>query len=222
MIKTLRLNSIKNKLNIAIAILVITIATSLPSQSFAATTKQAQTFIRILSDSALMSLTEKNLNRNEREIRMSKILEKNFDIKTIGRFALGVNWRQATKKQKTEYLNLFKTMIIKTYTNRFEDYSGQKLKTGKAIKSGRRDVLVSSQIIQPNGPPVHIEWRVRDRKGKLRIIDVSVENISMSVTQRSDFSSVIQRNGGDINALINLLREKTNPSPKKKRDERQP
>ncbi len=196
-------------------------ATFLPSQSQAATTKQAIQFVKNLSDTALMSLTEKNLDRDAQESRMRKILESNFDIKTIGRFALGTNWRRASKKQRAEYLDLFKTMIIKTYTNRFEDYSGQTIKTGKAFKSGRRDVLVASQIIQQDGPPVNIEWRIRDRKGVIRVIDVSVEGISMSVTQRSDFSSVIQRNGGKIDALIDILREKTNPTPKIPRDERQ-
>ena len=190
--------------------------------SFMSCTVQASTtvdpavaFVGKLGDTALMSLTKKDFTRGEREKRVREILKNNFNVNTIARFAMGVYWRAATKVQQDEYLNLFEDMIVQTYTTRFEDYSGQKLVVGAAVKSGKRDTLVSSQIVQKDGPPINIEWRVRSKKGDLRIIDVVVEGISMSVTQRSDFSAVIQGSGGDINALLTILRERKKEAAQK-------
>jgi len=170
--------------------------------------KSAYEFIKKLGDTALMSLTENGITRTQRESRVNSILSDNFDVDTIARFAMGPYWRDANDAQKAEYQKLFKDMIVVTYTTRFEDYSGQTLKVGNVVASGKRDYLVSSQIVQKGAPPINIDWRVRDKDGKLAIIDVIVEGISMSVTQRSDFASVIQRGGGDINSLLAMLRER--------------
>ena len=167
-------------------------------------------FIQELGDTALMSLTVKDISREAREKRVRKILQKNFDIRTIARFALGTYWREATKPQRKEYMILFENMIVRTYTARFEDYSSQKLKVTGDMPSGKRDFLVFSQIIQEDGPPVNLEWRLRKKDDNLKIIDVVVEGISMSITQRSDFSAVIQRGGGKVDALLTSLRKHEN------------
>ncbi|HET8727811.1 MAG TPA: ABC transporter substrate-binding protein, partial [Alphaproteobacteria bacterium] len=73
---------------------------------------------------------------------------------------------------------------------------------------GERDVLVDSRILRPNGPSVGVAWRVRDRDGRFQIIDVSIEGVSMAVTQRNEFASVIQRNGGSVDALLAALRSR--------------
>ncbi|MCK5555823.1 MAG: ABC transporter substrate-binding protein [Alphaproteobacteria bacterium] len=164
-------------------------------------------FVQKLGNNTMMSLTIKNVSREIRENRVRKILRNNFDIQTIGRFALGTYWREATKPQRKEYMSLFEEMIVQTYTTRFEDYSGQILKVTGETKAGDRDFLVFSKILQEDGPPINLEWRVRNKNNKLKIIDVVVEGISMSITQRADFSSVIQRGGGKIEALLTSLRK---------------
>ena len=62
-------------------------------------------------------------------------------------------------------------------------------------------------INQPSGSDVSVDWRVRERGGSMKILDVIVEGVSMSVTQRSDFSSVIQRGGGNVDVLLDHLRK---------------
>lgn len=162
-------------------------------------------FIVQLSRTALMSLTAKNIPRSEREARVREILHDNFDVQAIGKFAMGTSWRQATEQQRQEYLNLFENMIVQTYTTRFEEYSGQQLKVTGAQQAGPQDTLVSSQILQKDGPPINIQWRVRNAESKLRVVDVLVDNISMSVTQRSDFAAIAQKGG--IEGLLQSMRE---------------
>lgn len=170
----------------------------------------AAQFVQKLGDQALVELTDKGLSREARESRARSLLTRHFDIQTIGRFALGPAWREATEAQKKEYMRLFEDMIIKTYTSRFEEYSGQSFQVDGAREDGDRDYIVSSRIIQKGGPPVLVDWRVRKKEGSFKIVDVIVESISMSVTQRSDFSAVIQRGGGKVEALLDSLRKRKN------------
>lgn len=180
----------------------------------AGTDTPATQFVQKLGDKALTSLTAKDLAQVERAKRVRELLRANFDIKTIARFALGTSWKTATEAQKSEYLDLFEKMIVSTYTERFQDYSGQSFKVLKSSATGK-DWVVSSQIIQKDGPPVAVGWQVRDKGEGLRIVDVTVEGISMSVTQRNDFAAVIQSGGGKVDALLTSLRKRANGGGKK-------
>ncbi len=179
-----------------------------PSLASAKTENGAQKFVENLGNEALTSLTAKDLAHQEREKRVRTLLNKNFDVQTIGRFALGINWKNASAEEKKEYLSLFEDMIVQTYSRRFEEYSGQQFTVLGALKIDEKDSIVSSQILQKDGPPVNLEWRVRNKNGQYRIIDVIVESISMSVTQRSDFNSVIQGGDGKIETLLAVLRNR--------------
>jgi phospholipid transport system substrate-binding protein len=165
-------------------------------------------FVQELGNKALTSLTARNLADEERSKRVRELLLQYFDIQKIGRFVLGPYWAQATENQRQEYLSLFEDMIVRTYTHRFADYSGQSFSVKGVVteEQGSQDSIVSSVIIQPNGPPVHVDWRVRNESGTFKIVDVLIENVSMSITQRADFASIIQNGGGKIDALLGALK----------------
>jgi phospholipid transport system substrate-binding protein len=165
-------------------------------------------FVQRLGDKALTSLTAKDLPQAERTKRVRELLRSNFDIKTIARRTLGTSWKNATEAQRAEYFDLFEKMIVSTYTERFQDYSGQSFKVLGSSPIGK-DWAVNSQILQKDGPPVAVGWIVRDKGDGLRIVDVTVEGISMSVTQQNDFASVIQGGGGKVEALLQMLRKRT-------------
>jgi phospholipid transport system substrate-binding protein len=171
---------------------------------------EAATFVQKMGDKALSSLTAKDLATAERESRVRSLLRTNFDVSTIGRFALGTYWKDATADQRTKYMGLFENMIVKTYSQRFAEYSGQQFKVGKVLESSARDSVVDSQIIQDGGPPVSVQWRVRNKEGQMKVVDVIVEGISMGVTQRSDFAAVIQSGGGKVDALLASLEKRQN------------
>ena len=77
-----------------------------------------------------------------------------------------------------------------------------------SFKRHEKDTIVKSKIISPkSNNDVPVEWRVRKKGNQYKVIDVLVAGVSMSVTQRSDFSSVIQRGGGDVSVLINHLKK---------------
>lgn len=165
-------------------------------------------FIRDMGREAIDSLTAHNLTTNERQKRFRDILKRAFDMRTIARFTLGRYWRVASKQERQEYYGLFEDFIVQAYAIRFQDYSGQAFEVGKVQEINKRDKWVLSKIIQPKGPPIQIHWRVRSGNGH-RIVDVVVEGISMGITQRDEFASVIRNSGGKIAGLLDALRKKT-------------
>ena len=173
-------------------------------------TDGAVKFIETLADDAVQSLTAKDIEKKERIVRFRALLKNNFAVKAIGRWVLGRYWRKATNEEKEEYNKLFEDLIVATYVNRFEEFSGETLKVVKAINQNGKDAIVKSEIVRPAGqPPVRVDWRVRAPNGTYKIVDVLVEGVSMSQTQRSEFSSVIKREGGEVAGLLAALRTKT-------------
>lgn len=171
----------------------------------------AKTFISSLADRVIGELTPKGLDRAEREKRFRSILNEHFAVSAIGQWVLGPYWKKATEAEQKEYLALFEDLIIATYVNRFETYKGETLGVTDTQMRGEDDALVFSQINQMDGnPPLKVDWRVRQRRsdGAFKIVDVIVEGVSMSQTQRSEFASVIRQHGGEIAGFLKEMRER--------------
>ena len=167
----------------------------------------AQKFIEKLGEDAISFLSNDELSTDAKAKEFRRIMNASFDMRTIGIFVLGKNWRTATSEQQAEYQKLFNDMIVKVYTVRLDNYKGQKFEVASVRDVGKKDLLVSSHILPVDSPKVKVDWRVRQKNGRYKIIDVMIEGVSMSLTQRSDFSSVIQRGGGDIEVLLEHLRK---------------
>jgi len=167
----------------------------------------AQKFIDSMAQKALDFLGNEKLSYDEKANEFRKLLQDSFDMDTIGRYALGRYWRVATPEERKEYQKLFRNMVVEVYSDRFRDYEGQHVETRSARADGNKDTIVTSFIVPEEGAEIQVDWRVRYKKGHYQIVDVVVEGVSMSVTQRSDFSSVIQRGGGDIQVLISHLKQ---------------
>lgn len=144
----------------------------------------------------LLTVLKSGVSDADREREMSAILRQSFDLQAIGRTVLGRHWNAATPDQRQRFLTAFERAEVKAYSSRFREYSGQSLVVGKVTQQAPRE-LVNSQIVQPNGgPAIRLVWEIVNGK----IIDVTIEGVSMAVTRRSDFNSYVQRNG--LDALI--------------------
>ena len=169
----------------------------------------ADDFIRSAGEKTFASLSEELTNK-ERTARFREILVVTFDLPTIARYALGRYWRVATKTQRDDYVVLFEKFIVQSYLPRFKDLSGHTFEVKRSQVINARDQLVLSEIKTKQGkPPIRVNWRVRLRDNTYRVIDVMVEGVSMSVTQRDEFAAVIRRNGGKIEGLLASLRRKS-------------
>ncbi len=167
----------------------------------------AETFVGSMAQRAIDFLSNEELTREQRRAEFKNLLETSFDMRAIARFSLGRYWRVSSESQRREYLDLFEDMIVDVYSHRFGEYKGQKFEIQNARLEGSSDAIVTSYIVpKENDPEIKVEWRVRYKDSRYRIIDVIVAGVSMGLTQRSDFASVIQRGGGEVQVLLVHLR----------------
>lgn len=166
----------------------------------------AQGMIENLGKTAMDAIADTSMSADKKKALFRQILSQNFDMATIGKFAAGRYWRQATPAQQAEYQSLYEKMVINVYRHRFNNYSGQTFSvTGNRVdESG--DAVVSS-VVKGSSAPVSVDWRVRNKGAGPRVIDVMVEGVSMAVTQRNDFASVVEQGGGTFQALIDYLKK---------------
>lgn len=142
------------------------------------------------------------------QAQLRDIIRESFDLDRIGRFALGRAWESATDVQQKEYLNLFALWTADNYARRLGgDRGGSLAVLGAQPGINATDALVHTQINRANGTSITVNLRVHDNGRQIRIIDVAMGRVSMAVTQRDDFASVIGRKG--LNALISDLRKMT-------------
>lgn len=169
----------------------------------------AVAFMNRLWDRAV-ELLNKKTDPAVREARFRQLFHDDFDAPGIARFVLGRYWRTASADEQKEFVKLFEDYVVFVYTVRLADFGGQSFKV-RGSRSDGDGVIVSTDVASPgNSTPLRIDWRlVTDDSGTYKINDVIVEGVSMTATQRSEFASVVQRNGGQVQSLIAMMREKT-------------
>lgn len=174
----------------------------------AADCDNAKVFMKEIGEKVISLLTNKSISDKERADQFREILETKFNGKSIAKFVLGKYWKQAAEEEKEKFLQLFKETTVAAYATRFKEYSSEKFEILSCRSESDGGVMVMSRIIRPNGQVIPIDWKIFEKDGELRIYDVSLEGISMSITQRSEFSSVIQKGGGQVQAIIQALEKK--------------
>ena len=139
----------------------------------------------------------------EREAGIRKVLERSFDLSSMGRSALATYWDQTDEQQRERFLKAAVAAEAKAYSERFGQYGGQTLTLGKvSIRGGAQ--VVESKLNQTSGQPIRIEWEVKGG----RITDVKIEGVSMVATRRSDYKSYISNHGNRVEPLIEELEQR--------------
>lgn len=166
-------------------------------------------FLEAFSDDAVKVLSDNSLSEDQRQAEFRRLLVEGFNIDWVGRFVLGRFWRTASEAQRREYRRLFEDFIIAAFARRLGDYAGETLSIGKIRKLSEKSAIVSSLIIRRQGEPVRVDWRLGRFRQRWRILDIMVEGISIAISQRQEFASVIRKNGGTVESLLKVLRERT-------------
>ena len=167
-------------------------------------------YVMEMTTNAINTLTDKSISQNEKESQFGKLFDKNFDIPSISRFVLGKYWKQASLDQKKNFIKAFRNYVVKTYSSRFNEYSGEKLKlVNYENEKNPKIFLVHTILERQDAPVIKVDWRIGKKKDRFVILDIIIEGISLAITQRSEFVSVIDQNEGSIDQLISLLKERT-------------
>ncbi len=188
------------KRRIAARLLAATVLAVLPTGA-----AMAQDAARIVDGMAgrILAVVKAGASEEQRRREMTSLFRDNFDIAAIGRLVLGRHWNTATADQREKFMTAFERAEIKAYSDRFGEYAGHTFGVGKVTAHANgTSQLVNSALSLPSGAVVRILWEIAGGK----VVDISVEGVSMGLTRRSDFSAFIQQNGMD--GLIAALARK--------------
>ena len=154
-------------------------------------------------------LLSKNITKSEKMNQLEIIAKENVDIKGIGFYSLGSVRKNLDQKQKEKYSQLFEKYFLKSFASRLAEYSNPEIEVNSKKKINDNYTIVSSTLVSTNTrPEVKIDWRVytKDRDNPL-IRDLIIEGLSLARTQKEEFSSILNSNDGDINALFKKLED---------------
>ena len=152
-----------------------------------------------------------NFTKEERIEKLKIIAGETVDINAIGYYTLGSYRKNINDEQITEYENLFEQYFLKSFSSRLAEYSNPEIEVVSKKKINENYTMVSSVLVSTEQrPEVKIDWRVytKDTENP-KIRDLIIEGLSLARTQREEFSSIIEGNDGDINALFITLKEFT-------------
>jgi len=179
----------------------------LPMMVYAANSSVA--FVNHLTDDIITNVLQSNDTQEQKFTRFKTAFEKALDMKSIGQFVLGVYWRKASAEERQAFLDAFIDFTTKTWADRFDLYTGQKIVfSGTRNAEGKNQLYVDSTI--ENNPPVQVIWRLKQTKsGDFKIIDIIVEGVSMAMSYRNEYSAFLQKNGGKLPVLTKELEQKS-------------
>jgi len=149
------------------------------------------------------------IKKNPKHIHklVNELVLPHFDFERMSKWALGKHWRKANKDQRTKFINEFRVLLVRTYATSLAEYTDQVIKflpfRGK-LKSG--DVTVRSEVEQPGGFPIPIDYKLHLKGDSWKVYDVKIDDISLVANYRSSFSKEIRKKG--LDTLIKTLAEK--------------
>ena len=166
-------------------------------------------FIEELLNDAINKLSDKNIDKEEKEEFIEKIALENVDIKALGLYTLGDLRKSTDKNSLSKYQDSFQKYFLKSLTSRLTDYSNNKFQIISADKKSVSYTIVKSKILESeNKPEIKIDWRVYTKNpDKPLIRDLIIEGLSLARTQKEEFNSIIQSNDGNIDALFKNLKK---------------
>ncbi|MBS4096640.1 MAG: ABC transporter substrate-binding protein [Sulfuricella sp.] len=137
-----------------------------------------------------------------------------FDFKRMTQLAVGKHWRTATPAQQESLTNEFRTMLVRTYSNSLSAYKNQTIEyKAFTMKAGDTDVTVRTQVIQPGGQPVPINYALEKQPNGWKVYDVEVDGVSLVTNYRGSFGTEIGKTG--VDGLIKTLVDKNQTAAKK-------
>ena len=165
-------------------------------------------FIQSTVNRASQTLS-KNISKQEKINELKFIAKETVDIKGIGSYTLGSNRKNLNDKQKKKYFDLFENYFLKSFSSRLAEYTDPKIQVQSKKILNKNYTIVNSVLASTSDRlEIKIDWRVYTKDPlKPLIRDLIVEGLSLARTQREEFSSILNSNNNDINALLNKLQE---------------
>jgi phospholipid transport system substrate-binding protein len=158
-------------------------------------TSDPRAFIDTLGSQVIAIIQQSGITQTQRQQEFRELFTRNFDVPSIARFVVGRYWSRAAADEQSQYIETFRDYVAAIYAEQFSHYSGEGFKSTGTRSLGEGESVVRSEIDRQGNPPIALEFRVKGAAGSYKITDVTVEGVSLIVTKRDEFSSVLARDG---------------------------
>ncbi|MBD1133018.1 ABC transporter substrate-binding protein [Pelagibacterales bacterium SAG-MED44] len=154
-------------------------------------------------------ILSKNISKEEKINQLKSIAKETVDIRGVGFYSLGSARKNLNDSQKIEYLKLFEDYFLKSFSSRLAEYTNPEIEVNDKKFLNENYTIVNSLLVGTSErPEVKIDWRVYTKDPENPLIrDLIIEGLSLARTQKEEFSSILNSNDGDINALFKTLEE---------------
>ena len=170
----------------------------------------AVAMVENLTKEGIEKIVNSNSSIDEKNNVFRRLFTENLDLDFIGKYVLGRYWRIATPKQQKEFIVLYKELNVKTWSKRFDEFKGKAFVfKGTSSSNNVNQIFVDTEVPMSEGKPINVKWRVADKKGNLKVIDIIIENVSLAQTARNEYTSFIAKSPKGVEGLLENLRLKT-------------
>lgn len=170
---------------------------------------KAEAFVKNVTSEGIEDIINANVSQAEKDARFAKLFNQALDLDFIGQFVLGRNWRTATPEQRKEFIKVYRQLNVSTWSKRFDEFKGKVfIFSGTTPSNSKGQIFVNSSVPMDQGEPAKVVWRVREKNGQFKIVDIVIENVSLAITARNEYTSFIKNNPGGVDALIANLKTK--------------
>jgi len=155
------------------------------------------TVVKTTVNQALEVLQNKSAPLAQRQDKLRQIVAQTFDFTEMAKSALGYHWKELTLAQQQEFTNAFIAFIEDSYLSKINDYRGQVVNFLRVSNDGPQYAQVATDIVQPKGDAIHVNYRLLQESGTWKIYDVTVDAISIIANYRNQFNRVMNSKGYD-------------------------
>ena len=168
-------------------------------------------FVQSTVNRASQVLSE-NITKDEKIRKLKSIAKETVDIRGVGFYSLGSIRKNLSDTQKKKYSELFEAYFLKSFSSRLAEYTNPEIDVkGKEVLNKNYTIVNSLLIGTSERPEVKIDWRVYTKNPDNPLIrDLIIEGLSLARTQKEEFSSILNSNENDINALFKTLKNFSN------------
>ena len=154
-------------------------------------------------------ILSKNISKDEKINQLKVIAKETVDIRGAGFYSLGTIRKNLSDSQKIQYTKLFEDYFLKSFSSRLAEYTNPEIEVNNKKILNKNYTIVNSLLVGTSErPEVRIDWRVYTKDPENPLIrDLIIEGLSLARTQKEEFSSILNSNDGDINALFKTLEE---------------
>ena len=170
--------------------------------------EQSKYFVENLGKQVVEKVSNINLSENERIVNFRNLYLDAFDNYYISRFVLGQYWKKLDSNMRKQFIESFNNYIVTTYAPKFKGWEGTFKATDSLLENNYYNVKMN--VLNKDGPTLKFMWKIYlDKNKNFKILDVNIDGVSMLVTQRAEFMSVIKNNPKGVIGLIEAMKKKT-------------